>query len=271
MKQTKHIAMWVYPRSCSTVITRAFENLDGCVLYDEPFLAPSISIRGEILGDENLLQLFKLNDIETNYKKVVQKITGDLPDGKLFSFQKILANHYLPEFGIDWAKKITNFFLIRHPQEVILSFDKAVRKFNITEPLTLQDVGFETLDQIFQQIELITGQTSLVIHSDNIMKNPSSALQWLCKNLGIAFDERMLIWKAGLEDSNLLFAQLYPNPEYHDSEPWFKTLRSSQTFIPYKKKEIDLPDRLIPLLEESMPYYEKLLQYCHIFEWSEHR
>ena len=278
MKTNKHIAMWACPRSRSTVITRAFENLDGCIVYDEPLFAPSVfmktytNINSRTLEEENLKQLLAQNNFEPDIKKVIEKITGNLPDGKLFSFQKMITGDYRSEFGIDWVKKLTNFFLIRHPQDIILSFDIAEKKTGITEPFTQQMIGMKTLYQVFQQIELITGQTPLVIHSDDIIKNPPSALEWLCKNLELAFDKRMLTWKANLEDSNyLLYKQLFANSEFSSSEAWFETLRLSQTFLPYEKKEIKLPDHLIPLLDESIPYYEKLLQHCHSFEWSEHR
>lgn len=277
MKTNKHIAMWACPRSRSTVITRAFENLDGCIVYDEPLFAPNVfmttytSSNSRTLEEENLKQLIVQNNLETDLKKVIKELTGDLPDGKLFSFQKMITGDYRSEFGIDWAKKLTNFFLIRHPQDIIFSFDIAERKTGITEPFTQQNLGMKTLYEVFQQIEFITGQTPLVIHSDDIIKNPSSALKWLCKNLGLAFDEKMLTWKANLEDSNLKYTKLYANSASGSSEPWFETLRSTQTFLPYEKKEKKLPERLIPLLDESIPYYEKLLQHCHIFEWSKHR
>jgi hypothetical protein len=270
--------MWACPRSRSTVITHAFENLDGCVVYDEPLFAPSVftttytTSNSRTLEEENLKQLLAKNNFETDLSKVIEIITGELPDGKLFSFQKMITGDYKPEFGIDWAKKLTNFFLIRHPQDIISSLDIAERRSGITEPFTQQTVGMKTLYLVFQQIEVITGQTPLVIHSDDVVKNPHSALQWLCKSLGIAFDERMLTWKANLENSNyLLYKRIYANSELSSSEPWYETLRSSQTFLPYEKKEKNLPDRLIPLLNESIPYYEKLLQHCHVFEWSEHQ
>ncbi len=277
MKINKHIALWACPRSRSTVIARAFENLDGCIVYDEPLFAPNVFkttytiSNSRSLEEENLKQLIVQNNLETDINKVIEKLTGNLPDGKSFSFQKMTTVDYKSEFGIDWAKKLTNFFLIRHPQDIIASLDIAEKKAGITEPLTQQILGMKTLYQVFQQIKVITGQIPLVIHSDDIVKNPISALQWLCKNLEIAFDEKMLTWKANLEDSNLLHTQLYANSALGSSEPFFETVRSSQTFLPYENKEKKLPDQLIPLLDESIPYYEKLLQHCHIFEWSEHR
>ena len=276
MKPNKHIAMWACPRSRSTVTARAFENLDGCIVYDEPLLAPNVfmttytSNDSRSLEEENLKKLIVQSGLETDLNKVIEKLTANLPDGKLLSFQKIITGDYRSEFGIDWAKRLSNFFLIRHPKDIILSFDIAQKKSGITEPVTQQDIGMKTLYQVFQQIEVITGQIPLVIHSDDIIKNPPSALQWLCKKLGVVFDEKMLTWKENLEDSNLLYKKLYGNSTSNSSEPFFETLRSSRTFLPYEKKEEKLPDQLIPLLDESIPYYEKLLQYCHIFEWSEH-
>lgn len=269
--------MWACPRSRSSVTTRAFENLDGCIVYDEPLFAPNVFMttytvsNSRSLEEENLKQLILQSDLETDLNKVIEKLTGDLPNGKNFSFQKMITGDYKSEFGINWAKNLTNFFLIRHPQDIIFSFDIAQKKSGIIEPITQQDIGIETLYQVFQKIEVITGEIPLVIHSDDIVKKPFSALQWLCKKLEIIFDKNMLTWKENLDGSNLKYTKLYANSfAYSSSEPWFETLRSSKTFLPYKRKEGNLPNRLMPLLNESMPYYEKLLQSCHTFEWSEH-
>lgn len=276
MEANKHIAMWACPRSRSTVTTRAFENLDGCVVYDEPLFAPNVFAtkhavnNSRSLEEENLKQLIVQNNLETDLNKVIEKLTGNLPDGKHLSFQKMITGDYRAEFGIDWAKKLTNFFLIRHPKDIILSLDIAERKSGITEPFDQQTVGLKTLHEVFQKIKAITEQAPLVIHSDDIVKNPTAALQWLCEKLAIKFNDKMLTWKANLEGSNLLHTKLYNNSELSSSEPFFKTLRSSETFIPYQKNKKALPDRLVPIFNESMPYYEKLLQHCHVFEWSEH-
>ncbi len=40
MKTNKHIALWTCPRSRSTLMTRAFEELEGCLIFDEPLYAP---------------------------------------------------------------------------------------------------------------------------------------------------------------------------------------------------------------------------------------
>jgi len=264
MKTNKHIAMWAGPRSRSTVIARAFEQLDGCVVYDEPLLGSYMLLRNNPWGEHIVLEKI-INNCETDYKEVIKKLTGDLPDGKCFSFQKISTDEYLPEFGIDWVKKLTNFFLIRNPKEIILSIDRsgALKR----ELITSEAIGVEALYKVFKEVEAVIGKIPLVIHSDDVVKNPRQTLQWLCDYMGITFDEKMLSWELDLQNSTLLnWRSLIKNP---DSEPWYETVRNSQTFIPYEKKEIDLPDELMPRLEESMPYYEKLLQHRQVFAWSD--
>ena len=75
MTTNKHIAMWFYPRSRSTAITRAFEQLDECVVYDEPFYSAYLAIKGQdnyppIQPEE----LSKYKD--TDYNAIIKKITG---------------------------------------------------------------------------------------------------------------------------------------------------------------------------------------------------
>ena len=101
MATNKHIGMWACPRSRSTVITRAFEQLDGCIVYDEPFLGPFRWRRKECYHWEEVSKEFK-DDMEKDHRTVIKKLTGDLPNGKSFSFQKLSTDEYLEEFETDW-------------------------------------------------------------------------------------------------------------------------------------------------------------------------
>lgn len=263
MANNKHIGMWACPRSRSTVMTRAFERLDGCIIYDEPFLGPYIWTRKENFRWENATQ--KIYEIEKDHKKVIEKITGDLPSGKKFSYQKLSTDEYLPEFGTEWIPQLTNFFLIRHPKDILLSLHTAIENQSrgfFKKEITEEFVGIKALHYVFQALHSMTGKTPLVISSDDVVKNPHRTLQWLCGFLEIEFDEKMLTWDTGLKDSSLSTSV---SSSETDADPWYKTLRSSQTFLPYKKKESSLPDHLIPMLNKCMPYYEELLKHRHIF------
>lgn len=246
----KHIAMWSCPRSRSSVITRAFEQLDECEILVLPLYGAYILRRPDVndVPDKELI----MNDWGTDPQKVIHKMTEELPEGKSFSFQKDNPIHILPEFGTRWIKKLSNFFLLRDPREIILSYQKAMNG-----ELPYYGVGIKELYQLFKKVETVIGETPLIIHSDDVVKNPQKALRSLCTYLGVDFNPKMLRWKPRLQDSKFLKLVEYSSAH----EPWFSTVLSSQHFIPYEEKKMDFPDNLMPILEDCLPYYEKLLEH----------
>ena len=259
--KSQHIAMWSCSRSRSTVTTRAFEQLDGCILFDSPFYAPYLLATNLELPERKEV----LKNLETDYKKVIEKITGSLPDGKLFSFQRHLAKYTLPEFGRDWLKSLNNFFLIRHPKYIISSYQKAQSRYGSQNKITNEDINLKALFHIFKEVESLSGNVPLVIDADDLIKNPRNVLTFLCNYMGIEFSDKMLNWeKPGLKDSVLEGSSL-PSASKIWSQTWYTTVNNSQGFLPYEQKEVELFDELIPILEESMPYYNKLFEHRHIF------
>ncbi len=247
MTANKHIALWTCPRSRSTLMTRAFEQLDGCVIFDEPLYGSYLLSHG--LDHPHRDEC--LEALETDYRKVIQKITGGLPEGVSFSFQKHISKHLLPDFGVDFLKHLHSFFLIRNPKEIILSYQKILGNLN------LHAVGIKELYIIFKEIEALSGETPIVIDSTDFVRNPKISLKLLCSHLGVAFSEEMLSWKPKFEDSNLLFTgKLSPF-----ASTWYSTVMNSSGFIPHEEKEADFPDELTTLLEDCMFFYNKLYEH----------
>ncbi len=106
MTANKHIAMWTCARSRSTLITRAFQQLEGGVIFDEPFYPPYLLTQG--LDHPHRLEIIKHH--ETDYEKVIRKITGELQQCISFSFQKHTANNLPQNRGVDWLMSFDNFF-----------------------------------------------------------------------------------------------------------------------------------------------------------------
>ena len=249
--KNKHIAMWACPRSRSTAVTRAFEQLDRCIIYDEPLIGAFMVQRG--LYPQEEINKF----CETDYKKVIQHITGELPDNKLFSFQKHMAIQALPEFGRGWLKLLNNFFLIRHPKEIILSRFKIL---NSIEEVYNSPVGLKELANLYDEIEELTGEKPLVIHSNDIVENPQATLQYLCDQLNIVFSEKMLNWDSKPKETKLSWIENTP------FSGWYSQAINSSMFIkPKSTNLIEIPDNLIPILDECMPFYERLLQKSVVF------
>lgn len=120
--KNQHIAMWACPRSRSTPITRAFEQLDDCIIYDQPLDGCCFVNSFTDYDRIDYASDYLLRYPDTNYSSIVKKLTGDLPEGKSFSFQKHMSNHLIPEFEKSWLSQVKNFFLIRNPRSTVFSY-----------------------------------------------------------------------------------------------------------------------------------------------------
>jgi hypothetical protein len=252
LNNPKHIAMWSCPRSRSTAIAHAFEQRTDCLVIDEPFYAAFLLNHGKDYPHREAT----IKSCETDYHKIIQQITGALPAGITFSFQKHIARQAVPEFGTDWLPALTHFFLLRDPKEIIMSW------YNVTGHVTMNDVGIIDLYRIFKLVHSTTSTAPIALVANDLLKNPAQILSRLCAYLEIPFSEKMLHWEPGLKDSNLVFTgSLSPLVS-----TWYSAVADSQGFFPYNPKPIELPSKLIPLLESCQPYYEKLMQNCHLIK-----
>jgi len=243
MAKNKHIAMWTCARSRSTLVTRAFQQLDGCVIFDEPFYPPYLLTQG--FDHPHRLEI--IERYETDYKKVIMKITGELPKGISFSFQKHTANNLPKNRELDWLMSFDNFFLIRHPNEMIYSRQQI---YNYPKKFTLPEIGLAELYHLFMLIQALTEDVPIVVDSTDLLKNPDKVLQALCTKLGVSYSDQMLTWQSGMRETDPIWAKT-----------WYTTLFNSSGFIPFSKQDITLPEHLKPIVEECLPFYDKLYQY----------
>ena len=254
----KHIAMWACPRSRSTAITRAFEQLDDCVIYDEPLdgccFVNSIPDYNQVDYTPDYLSRHP----DTHYSSIVKQLTGDLPEGKSFSFQKHMSNHLLPRFDKSWLSKVKNIFLIRHPRETVISYYKARIASGFDWEEWESRVGWEEHYQLFRDVENLTQETPLVIDSSDLIKNPRTYLKALCFKLGVEFSEKMLEWEK--EKTSILS---WENTIFETFSE--KVINSTGFFQNYQEK-IDTPNILDPCINKCMPFYEKMSKYRLIVE-----
>ena len=243
---SRHIAMWSCPRSCSTVITRAFEQLPGCFVFDEPFYAPYLLTNG--LNHPHREEIF--NNVESDYRAIIPQITGELPNGAKFSFQKQMAKHVLPEFKGDWLYSLENFFLIRDLRKILASYQKVYGE------TSGYSIGIKALYDIFHEVKSHIGKAPIVISADDLLKNPEVNFPILCDKLKLQFSPQMLTWERGLKNSNLLGVVA---PQY--GRTWYGNVMKSQGFTPQTDKVIDLSIELETLFNEAEPYYKELYKY----------
>ena len=236
-KDQIRLAMWSGPRNISTAMMRSFENRSDTYVADEPFYAYYLSETGlDHPGKKEVMEAQS-----KNWDNVVNLITGDIPNKKRIWYQKHMVHHIINYEDIRWVKSFNNFFLIRHPREVIISYSK---KNVITG---INDLGYLHQMNLFKKIKNITGKYPVVFNAKDILSNPEKYLRKMCELLKITFSKKMLSWPKGSRKTDGVW-----------STYWYKNLINSTSFKPYNSSNNLLPKEHTRLLEECLPYYNYL-------------
>jgi hypothetical protein len=216
----------------------AFAQRRDTQAVDEPFYGHYLRVSGaEHPGAEEVMQA-----MSGDAKQVIQEIIL-APCNRPVLFLKNMA-HHLVEMNWDFLAHLANVLLIRAPQEMLPSLAQ-----NLAIP-TLRDTAYKTQVELLEKL-LDMGQNPPVLEARELLLNPRSVLQQLCRRIGLPFDEAMLHWPAGPKPEDGVWAKY-----------WYQNVHNSTGFTPYKPKTDPFPDRLRPLLAECQPYYERMLTYA---------
>ena len=233
------IAMWSGPRNISTALMRSFENRPDTFVTDEPFYAYYLKktgikhpLREEVMAEGN-----------TDWNSIANEITGSIPKGRKIWYQKHMAQHNLPGGNLKWIEKLQNCILIRHPQEVILSYSK---KYEIS---SIYQLGYPQQVKLFN-ILVSMGVQPFILDSRDVLKNPDQMLKLLCKKLSIPFYREMLSWPTGCRESDGIWGQ-----------HWYGSVEVSTGFHPHVEKKGDIPSKYKNIYLNCLESYQQL--YAH--------
>ena len=243
-KHQKNIAMWSGPRNLSTAMMYSFAQRDDCRAVDEPFYAAYLAAtdikhamhREIILNGETCPEIIAEACIK---KKPVSPIC----------YQKHMTKHMLPSFDRQWIHKVCNVFLIREPARVIASYHAKQQ-----DP-DLSDIGVKEQLEIFNMVSQKNGVAPTVINSADILSAPEAMLRALCKAIDVEFQTCMLSWDTGPKDYDGVWA---PH--------WYKSVWQSNGFAAPEKKNVEVPEHLLGLLETANLYYEQLKEYSMVMD-----
>jgi len=242
MSEAVRIAMWSGPRNISTAMMRAFENRPDAVVVDEPFYAAYLNATGL----DHPMREDVLASQPTDWRAVVADLTGAVPQGRRVFYQKHMTHHMLPAIGRDWTARMRNAFLIRAPEDVLLSYTE------VRGEATLDDIGVPQQAELFEREADRLGHAPPVVDSHDVLRDPRGVLGALCAAVGIAFSDRMLSWPAGKRASDGVWAPA-----------WYASVERSTGFSPPRAQARfdDLPDALKRVAEAARPAYERLSAY----------
>jgi hypothetical protein len=157
-----------------------------------------------------------------------------------------MTHHMLPAIDRAWTASMRNAFLIRAPEDVLLSYTE------VRGAATLRDIGVPQQLELFEREAERLGRAPPVIDSHDVLKNPRGVLAALCGALGITFSESMLSWPAGRRESDGVWAPA-----------WYAAVERSTGFAPPRERARfdDLPDALKPIAEAARPAYQRLAHF----------
>lgn len=232
----KRISLWSGPRNISTTLMYSFAQRKNTRVFDEPlygYYLKNSEAKNYHPGSDEVLKT-----METNGKKVVEMMLNYSEKPVLFF--KNMTHHLLPELNRGFLKELVNIILTRDPVEMLPSYAEVV------EAPTLEDVGYKMQIELLEQLQE-AGIPVVVLDSKAVLLDPESQLKKLCQAIDIPFDPAMLHWTPGARPEDGSWAKY-----------WYANIHQSSGFIPYQPKTAPFPEKLKPLLEDCIPYYEKL-------------
>lgn len=239
--------MWSGPRNISTALMRSWGSRADTVVRDEPFYAYYLTQtphRDQHPGADEVIAAH-----EPDWRRVVQSLTSDLPDGKTIDYQKQMSHHLIGELAqhTEWISQMRNAFLIREPREMIVSLAKVLPDPQLDQTGLPQQVALFNQVALFEQVCESTGTIPPVIDAADVLKDPRRMLSLLCDALDVPFDDSMLAWSPGRRETDGVWAKY-----------WYDAVERSTGFEPYQPKQVEVPVQLMPLLEEADALYQSL-------------
>jgi hypothetical protein len=219
---------------------RSWDQRGDTAVWDEPFYAYYLAATGRPHPGAGEVIAHGLTD----WRAVVARLTGPVPEGKAVFYQKHMTHHLLPEIDRGWLAHVRNCFLIRDPREVLVSYAKIMSR------PTLEDTGFVQQAEIFNWVRRHEGTTPAVIDAADVLRDPRRVLGLLGDALGVPFREAMLSWPPGPRPTDGVWAK-----------HWYREVETSTGFRPYTARHEPLPTHLTELHDRCRECYEQL--YAH--------
>ncbi|HPE58950.1 MAG TPA: hypothetical protein PLB10_01325 [Thiolinea sp.] len=228
-------AMWSGPRNLSTAMMRAWENRPDSRVWDEPFYAAYLARTGL----EHPMREAIIAHHETDPARVIRACSTPFSGGVFY--QKHMTHHILPDDPLEWLAGLSHCFLLRDPQEVLLSY---ARK---REQVTLDDIGLPQQLRLYHWVKQHVDPDPLVVDAGEFLQQPEAWLRLMCERLKIPFYPAMLNWPAGPRDSDGIWAS-----------HWYDAVWKSTGFSPGRKRSGTLDAATTAVGQAAEPLYREL-------------
>jgi hypothetical protein len=142
---------------------------------------------------------------------------------------------------------VAHTFIVRDPRRAIESH------YAINPAVTLPQIGFEHLHEIFGIVRAATGAVPPVLDADTLVRWPEQTVRAYCAAVGIPFDPRSLRWSPG------------GRPEWRRTSHWHSDAADSSAFRESTRRyevRVDNAPVLADFYAHHLPFYEELLGFA---------
>jgi hypothetical protein len=225
------IALWAHSRSASTAFLRMMIERGDLTVVHEPFLA---------LHEEGSVTL-------PNGK--VARSPEELVTGLLDAEGQVFVKEVV-DYDYDYPPQIsevTHTFLVRDPRPTIASHYAA--KATVTCP----EIGYERLYGLFELAWKASGRRPLVMRTEDLLADPSGAVEAYCAYTGLPFVAEALSW------------QPQDRPEWHRHRAWHQDAAASAGFHEPANSytaTVDTNPVLRSFYDHHLPFYEQIAKYA---------
>lgn len=232
MSGPRVLALWSAPRCMSTAFLRMMAERGDFQVVHEPF--SDLAAQGEYrVGGQRV----------TNGEDLLSAILALAEDRPVFFKDTTEYGHASQFTDTRLSDQVVNTFIIRDPRRVVESH------YAMNPGVTLPEIGFEHLYQIFEIVSERTGAVPVVVDADELVQRPRDLIAAYCQKVGIPFVEQALAWESG------------ERAEWSRTRDWHQDVARSTTFQASEsayETRIDDDATLAEYYRYHLPYYERL-------------
>lgn len=234
--EPRRIALWAVPRSVSTAFERVFIERDDAEVLHEPFS------HAYYHGPERQSDRFEAVGPQPEHAYEAVKAEALAPRDMPILFIKDMAYQARPIEDPRFFAEFTNTFLIREPEEALLSLHRMWPDF------TLEEAGYAPQAQLFELVTDTLAQPAVVVDATDLRREPERTMAAYCAAVGIEHREDALSWEAGAV------------PEWQSWAEWHRDAAQSSGILPPAPDGAaeQLPARVQAMVEMCRPHYQRL-------------
>ncbi len=178
------IALWSHPRSMSTATERIMRERGDLDCVHEPFMYFYY-----VDQKKRDLPHFDVEDGHpTGYEDIRAMLLGRAARRPVFF--KDMSYYVMPRIEDDpeFARRLTNCFLIRDPTASIVSYHK------LHSDVTVEEIGLEAQWRHFEFLTERIGETPVVIEAESIRADPRRVIGEVWQRIGLSYVDGAFDW-----------------------------------------------------------------------------